>query len=147
MLLLHTPTPPLDRYIECLWHSAGYAPSHDRERVLPTGTVELVFDLRDRRIQVFDDDRDTTGTFFRGAVVSGAHSRYFVLNTSQQAAVVGVHFRAGGAAPFLGVPLSGLEPLAYVVGAAIVVLIAVAATLAPARRAASVQPMAAMRVE
>jgi ABC-type antimicrobial peptide transport system permease subunit len=47
----------------------------------------------------------------------------------------------------LGVPLSDLEPLAYVVGAAIVVLIAVAASLAPARRAASVQPMAAMRVE
>jgi hypothetical protein len=45
----------------------------------------------------------------------------------------------------MGLPLSSVEPLAYVVGAAIAVLVAVLASLAPARRAASVQPMVAMR--
>ena len=46
-----------------------------------------------------------------------------------------------------GIALSNLEPLAYVVGCAVAVLIAVIASLAPARRAASVQPMIAMRSE
>lgn len=46
-----------------------------------------------------------------------------------------------------GISLSKLEPLAYVVGAALAVLIAIVASLAPARRAASVQPMVAMRSE
>jgi ABC-type antimicrobial peptide transport system permease subunit len=46
-----------------------------------------------------------------------------------------------------GIALSGLEPLAYVVGSAVAVLIAIAASLAPARRAASVHPMVAMRSE
>jgi putative ABC transport system permease protein len=46
----------------------------------------------------------------------------------------------------MGIPLStNMEPLAYVAGAAIAVLVAVLASLAPARRAASVQPMVAMR--
>jgi predicted permease len=45
----------------------------------------------------------------------------------------------------LGIPLSNVESLAYIVGAAIAVLVAVVASLAPARRAASVQPMVAMR--
>jgi predicted permease len=45
----------------------------------------------------------------------------------------------------MGVSLSELEPLAYVSGAAVAVLIAIVASLAPARRAASVQPMVAMR--
>jgi len=45
----------------------------------------------------------------------------------------------------MGVALSGLEPLAYVAGAAVAVLVAIIASLAPARRAASVQPMVAMR--
>jgi len=45
----------------------------------------------------------------------------------------------------MGIPLSNMEPLAYVVGAAIAVLVAVLASLVPARRAASVQPMVAMR--
>jgi predicted permease len=45
----------------------------------------------------------------------------------------------------MGIPLSNMEPLAYVGGAVVAVLVAVLASLAPARRAASVQPMVAMR--
>jgi ABC-type antimicrobial peptide transport system permease subunit len=45
----------------------------------------------------------------------------------------------------MGVSLSHVEPIAYVVGPAIAVLVSVVASLAPARRAASVQPMVAMR--
>ena len=47
----------------------------------------------------------------------------------------------------MGISLSNVEPLAYVVGAAIAILVAVLASLAPARRAASVLPMVAMRSE
>jgi len=47
----------------------------------------------------------------------------------------------------MGIPLSNVESLAYVVGSAIAVLVAVVASLPPARRAASVQPMVAMRSE
>jgi hypothetical protein len=45
----------------------------------------------------------------------------------------------------MGLSLSNLEPLAYVAGAVVAVLVAVLASLAPARRAASVDPMVAMR--
>jgi predicted permease len=47
----------------------------------------------------------------------------------------------------MGIPLSSVEYLSYVAGAAIAVLVAVVASLAPARRAASVQPTVAMRSE
>ena len=47
----------------------------------------------------------------------------------------------------MGIPLSNVEYLSYVAGSAVAVLIAVVASLAPARRAASVQPMVAMRSE
>jgi ABC-type antimicrobial peptide transport system permease subunit len=46
-----------------------------------------------------------------------------------------------------GISLSNVETLAYVVGAGMAILVAVLAGLAPARRAASVQPMVAMRSE
>ncbi|HWI18827.1 MAG TPA: FtsX-like permease family protein, partial [Vicinamibacterales bacterium] len=45
----------------------------------------------------------------------------------------------------MGLALSSLEPIAYVAGAAVAVFVSVVASLAPARRAASVQPMTAMR--
>jgi ABC-type antimicrobial peptide transport system permease subunit len=44
-----------------------------------------------------------------------------------------------------GITVSTIEPLAYVAGAAIAMLVAVLAGVGPARRAASVQPMVAMR--
>jgi putative ABC transport system permease protein len=47
----------------------------------------------------------------------------------------------------MSIPLSNVEYMSYVVGAAVAVLIAVIASLAPARRAASVQPMVALRSE
>ncbi|MBP8273489.1 MAG: hypothetical protein KAY59_03620, partial [Acidobacteria bacterium] len=45
----------------------------------------------------------------------------------------------------MGLALSDAEPLAYIAGAAIAVLVAVLASLSPARRAASVDPMVAMK--
>ena len=47
----------------------------------------------------------------------------------------------------MGIPLSQVESLAYVAGGAVAVLVAVVASLAPARRAASVQPIIALRTE
>jgi len=46
-----------------------------------------------------------------------------------------------------GIALSNLEPLGYLAGCVVAVLIALLASLGPARRAASVQPMIAMRSE
>jgi putative ABC transport system permease protein len=44
-----------------------------------------------------------------------------------------------------GTAISNTEPLAYAAGAVVAILTAVLASLAPARRAASVEPMVAMR--
>jgi hypothetical protein len=45
----------------------------------------------------------------------------------------------------MGIPLSGVENVSYPVGAAIALLVAIAASLLPAHRAASVSPMATLR--
>jgi ABC-type antimicrobial peptide transport system permease subunit len=45
----------------------------------------------------------------------------------------------------MGIALSSVEPLAYGAGATVAVLVAILASLGPARRAASVQPTVAMR--
>ncbi|QDT27318.1 transcriptional activator FtrA [Gimesia panareensis] len=100
---------PLDRFVKCLWHSAGEHRDWQRERILPTGSVDLVFKLQeDRPVQVFDPAGEKALSF-SGATVSGAYSRHFALDTSRPVPTIGIHFHPGGAAPFLGVPAGELR--------------------------------------
>ena len=79
------------------------------EFVLPTGTVEIVIDLRGGILRVSDSSLPLQFESFHGAVVCGPHSEPFVIGTSQPADLLGVHFASGGAFPFLGVPLDELR--------------------------------------
>lgn len=104
---LHRPRPPLDRYIERLWLvTGGQAPR--RDRILPSGTVELVINLLDDHVRIERTARSATVQSQAGAVVSGTYSEAFVVDAAQHAAMMGVHFRPGGAPPVLGVPAAAL---------------------------------------
>ena len=104
----YVPGPPLLGFVDLLWLYEGRRTEHARERLLPTGTVELVFNLRDDVLRVGDPLEPGRLCAFRGAVVSGPHAESFVLDTAQQASTIGVHFRPGGAFPFLGPPAGEL---------------------------------------
>ncbi len=76
------------------------------ERLLPDSTVELVINLHQDIIHLYDrDDYHRCGTA-RGCIVSGPRTQYFVIDTRDQTATMGVHFRPGGAFPFFPVPAS-----------------------------------------
>lgn len=105
------PSPPLEHFVALLWLYEGYAPAHGWERVLPTGTVELVINLDDDMLRVCDRQAHDRPQSFRDAIVCGPHAEFFVRNTTQQARLVGVHFKPGGAFPFLGWPANELHDL------------------------------------
>ena len=42
----YTPIPPLSDFVENLWMYIGFESPRLKERILPSGTVELVFNLR-----------------------------------------------------------------------------------------------------
>lgn len=98
------PRPPLGEFIERLWYCSD-APAHECERILPSGTVELVINLRDDEIRIGDpSEADPPVRRYSGAVLSGPYGRYFAIDTRQHASILGVHFRPGGAWPFFGMP-------------------------------------------
>ena len=87
--LRYVPRPPLSDLVEFFWAFDAYGGDHARERVLPTATGELVVTLRDDRV---------------GPVLAGAHSEAFVIDTASRSSLIGVHFKPGGALPFLKRP-------------------------------------------
>ncbi len=104
----YVPGPPLSAFVEDFWLYEDYRPRHLRERILPSGTIELVINLRDDELRIYDRVRPGACERFPGAVVSGTYDRFFVIDTAEEASLVGVHFRAGGASPFFGLPASEL---------------------------------------
>lgn len=102
-MLRYRPAPPLSAFIDQFWYACGYAPDRKRQTALPTGSVDLTFNLAGDNLRVFEGSDDRVGMNFDGAVVHGAQSRYFVLDARRDVQVVGVHFRPGGGAALLGV--------------------------------------------
>lgn len=97
---------PLSQFVNCLWYSTGESRTHLKERLLPTGSIDMNFKLQeDRKVRVFDGQ---TVQSIGGAVVSGAYSHFYAIDTSQPSPTLGVHFRPGGAARFFSIPLTEL---------------------------------------
>jgi len=108
-MICHTyrPVAPLSGLIDRFWFWED-APPRPRERILPSGTIELVVNLREDEIRIYDPSHADRSRRCSGAAFSGPYSRFFVIDPCVQASVIGVHFRPGGAVPFLGVPASEL---------------------------------------
>jgi len=88
---------PLANFVDSLWLAEGYAPAHATERVLPTGRMGVVLDLR--------PDSAVAG------LLSGARTSAFILATARPLSFLGVSFKAGGGYPFVGVPAGELQDL------------------------------------
>ena len=103
----YTPAPPLSEFIDRFWLCQDMSP-HLKERILPSGTIELVINLREDEVRIYDPLRPERCKRFSGAVVSGTYSGCFVIDPAQHASILGVHFKPGGAFPFLGPPAGEL---------------------------------------
>lgn len=101
------PAPPLREFVHGFWHST-YTPSQPRVRILPSGTIELVVNLSEDQIRVYDFRNPKTIQCFPGIVVAGAYAGALDIDPMQHASMMGIHFRPGGGYPFFGVALREL---------------------------------------
>lgn len=102
------PGPPLSGFIENFWMARSGESAFLPERILPTGTFELAINLRQDELSFHDLKSINTPSRFSGSVVSGAHGRSFAPADTEEVSVIGVHFRPGGAFPFLRAPAGEL---------------------------------------
>jgi AraC-like DNA-binding protein len=100
----YIPPAPLGAFVEDLWLYEGYAGEHARERILPSGTFEMVFNLHEDELRIYGpSDRDRCRRF-SGALISGPYTSPFMSDTREEEEILGVHFKPGGAAALLGFP-------------------------------------------
>jgi len=108
-ILQLTPTSPALRpFVESLWYFTGDMP-HARERILPTGTMQLLVNLHEDEFRTYGGKDFEQVQRMRGAAICGAYARPFGIDTDEQRWVVGVAFRPGGGAPFFAPPCDALR--------------------------------------
>lgn len=107
--LTRRPRGPLADFVSEFWLYSGYRPPHRFERILPTGTVELVINLFGQPLRCYGAETLEPVCAVDGPLLSGARTGHSVVDTGQQREIMGVHFRPGGAAAVLGMPVDELE--------------------------------------
>jgi AraC-like DNA-binding protein len=91
----YAPPKPLSDFVELFWYWSGYHQPYGKERLMPMGSVELVIPLGSARTS--------------DAGLSGPRSESWVIERTAQDRMLGIHFKPGGAFPFLGLPYGDLH--------------------------------------
>lgn len=97
---------PLRPFIRSFWVYAGYRPAHLLDRVLPTGTLEIIIPIAGKRL-AWQELSGQVGAC-RTVLVSGPRRTAFDVPTAPQVHLLGVHFHPGGAWPLFEIPMDAL---------------------------------------
>ncbi|MCM3905323.1 MAG: helix-turn-helix domain-containing protein [Pyrinomonadaceae bacterium] len=106
---LRFPQPPLSQFVENMWLVQGFSADYTREKILPDGAIELIFDLDPEPKRIFEDEVSAGFRTVKKAWISGERTRYIVIGAARNQSMVGVRFRPGGAYPFFRFPISELS--------------------------------------
>ncbi|MEP6986859.1 MAG: helix-turn-helix domain-containing protein [Chloroflexota bacterium] len=104
---IHTPSAPLNTYIEAMWYSEGPSPFR-RLRVMPMPSLHLQVNFGDV-FQIYKPDHRSPFMTCAESWSVGLCNEYHIMDWPQQIKVLNVSFRPGGAYPFMRLPLSELH--------------------------------------
>jgi AraC-like DNA-binding protein len=94
------PGPPLHGFIRALWYAKAPHVGHARERVLPSGRVQVILNLA--RDFLLDCPEGRPSQPVAPALVVGARSVFEIVDSSDMADLIGIVFEPGGFGAFAG---------------------------------------------
>jgi AraC-like DNA-binding protein len=105
----YIPGPPLSAFVDSLWYSEGRDAPRRRERVLPSGTIQLIINLSEDRLRQYDRRDQDRSESFGGGLVCGARSEFVVIESPDRMTLIGAAFKPVAGSAFLGMPASELH--------------------------------------
>jgi hypothetical protein len=104
-----TPSPPFDAFVRMFWYWEAPNLPLFYERIMPKATVSLLVNLLEDEQRWYDEPDGRSIHTGPGAMLEGAHSEHFSIDSREQLLIAGIEFRAGGAYPFFRMPAQVAE--------------------------------------
>ena len=92
---LYIPQKPLAHYVAHFYYSAGYTPPPRKERVLPSGSAQLIINLGNTFFRHFKK-KNADAIKSDAAIIAGVNSRYIFLDPQTRLSTIGAVFKPGG---------------------------------------------------
>ena len=105
----HIPEPPLDNYLECLFHFEGYKPEHSIEKLVPDGSINIIIELDGKERHVYDNETLSPKKTYSKAWLSGMHKDYISISALPDSELFVIRFKPGGCFPFLKIPVEEIN--------------------------------------
>ena len=105
----YRPRSPLSQFVEFFWFREGDHLTQSQSRLLPIGSMELVINLHEDRIPLFDRQSRAECGSTNGTMICGIHSEGFIIRIDSKISVIGVHFKPGSSPAFLALPARELS--------------------------------------
>jgi AraC-like DNA-binding protein len=100
LYLQQVPKAPLNRSIAALWYVRMKMPAFQRERILPSGNIQVIVNLA--RDFIWDCPDGAEARPLSPSLVVGARTAYEIVDCSDMADLFGIVFRPGAFAAFAG---------------------------------------------
>jgi len=104
-LALRRPRGALAPWVDALWLFEGDLLPPTKEKVLPSGCVQILVNLHDDELRRWEGDGFDRVVRTGGSAIAGPRDSTFAIDTDEQRCITGVVFRPGGARTFLGMPI------------------------------------------
>lgn len=114
---IYKPKGPLSSFVDFFWFQNGYEPISGKERILPTGSIQLIINLDEIAFQIYEE---TATHVLAPIIVTSAQTEPVIISSHSRKSSLGVQFKPGGIFPILhikGDELNGkIIPLSSIIG-------------------------------
>lgn len=93
-------------FVEPFTYFKGYSPEHSIEKVIPDGSINLIFELDGFVRNVFDNETLEPKFEYSKVWLSGVQRNFISISTHKDSEMFVIRFKPGGAFPFADKPIS-----------------------------------------
>lgn len=114
---IYQPEGRLSSFVDFFWSQNDYEPRSSKERILPTGSIQLIINLDEIAFQIYEE---TATHVLAPIIVTSAQTEPVIISSHSRKSSLGVQFKPGGIFPLLhikGDELNGeIIPLSSIIG-------------------------------